>query len=85
VLRHLVRPTQEMKHELIDVIFNSPIRRQPGAIVKVARPAPQQSVQPIPHHQPSTDMRGFRMALTICFSRESLFRDGLAPRYERPS
>jgi hypothetical protein len=57
---HLMTPPQDMEHALIDVIINRPIRRQPGPIAKVARPAPQQGVQPIPHHRPGTDIAGIQ-------------------------
>src|SRR5665647_257049 len=56
--RHLVTPSQEVNNALIDVVISRPIRRQSSPVTEVARPAPQQGVQSIPHHRPGTDIAG---------------------------
>src|SRR5215470_7946812 len=49
---HLVPPPQEMPYALINVVTNRPIRRCPGSVAEVRRPAPQDLIQPVPHPLP---------------------------------
>ena len=49
---HLVTPPQEMPYRLINVVVNRPIRRCPGSVAEVRRPAPQSLIQPVPHLLP---------------------------------
>ena len=56
---HLVTPPQEMPYALIDVVVNRPIRRRPGSVVEVRRPAPQNLIQPVPHLLPGPHVAGY--------------------------
>ena len=49
---HLVKPPQEVPYALINEVVNRPIRRCPGSVAEVRRPAPQSLIQPVPHLLP---------------------------------
>jgi hypothetical protein len=57
---HLVAPPQELPYAMIDVIIDCPIRRRPGPVAEVRRPASQNLIQPLPHFRP-----GFRSARRV--------------------
>src|SRR5262249_20152379 len=58
---HLVTPPQEMPYALIDVVVNRPIRRRPGPVAEVRRPASQNLIQPIPHLRPCPRIAWYQM------------------------
>ena len=45
---HFVPSDEEASNAIVDVIVDSPIRLQPGAIAEVRRPTDQKLVQPAP-------------------------------------
>src|SRR5215469_18056333 len=48
-----------MPYALINVAVNRPIRRGPGSVAEVRRPAPQNLVQPVPHLLPGPRITGY--------------------------
>src|SRR6516162_3332507 len=56
---HLVTPPQEMPYALVNVVVNRPIRRFPGPVAEVCRPAPQNLIQPVPHLLPGPRVVGY--------------------------
>src|SRR5262244_3441643 len=78
-IMHLVAPPQEMPYALINVMTNRPIRRCPGSIAEVRRPASQNLIQPVPHLLPGPLVAGHRSSPTFSLMRATDFFDGLAP------
>src|SRR5215813_15244994 len=50
-----------MPYALIDVVVNRPIRRRPGPVAEVRRPASQNLIQPIPHLRPCPRIAWYQM------------------------
>src|SRR5215469_16020964 len=57
---HLVTPPQEMPYALIDVVSNVPIRRCPGSVGEVRRPASQHLIEPVSHLLPGPRIAGYQ-------------------------
>src|SRR6516162_3942261 len=57
---HLVTPPQEVPYALINVVFNRPIRRRPGSVAEVRRPAPQYLIQPASYLLPGPLVAGYQ-------------------------
>src|SRR5438445_10469413 len=64
---HLAPPAQEVTHAIIDVIVDGPIGHQPRAVAKVARPAAQQSVQPVAYIRPRFFVAGDQQLIDLAF------------------
>ena len=81
---HLVTPPQEMPYALRNVIPNRPIRRCPGSIAEVRRPAPQYLIEPVRTSSQVPLLPGTRSSPTFALIRATAFFDGLAPKYQQP-
>src|SRR5215813_15555124 len=57
---HLVTPPQEVPYAFINVVVNRPIRRRPGSVAEVRRPAPQNLVQPASYLLPGPRIAGYQ-------------------------
>ncbi len=51
-------PFEESTNRLVDVVIRRPVGHQPRAVAEIARPAPQQMVQPDTHLIPRRDVAG---------------------------
>ena len=64
---HLAPPAQEVTHPIAHVIIDGPIGHQPRAVVEVARPAAQQSVQLVAHLRPRLFVAGDQKLIDFAF------------------
>src|SRR5215469_16830718 len=48
-----------MPYALINVVVNRSIRRRPGSVAEVRRPAPQNLIQPVPYFPPGPRVAGY--------------------------
>ena len=72
---------RKCRTRLVDMVVDRPVRQHPGPIAKVARPASQNLIQPVPHFRATVPCcRAPAGRPTFCRSRATLFFDGLAPK-----